>query len=53
MVQRRNSFRMSALSSIAAAALTAIAGTASAASDSYSFAGLKWGSSPEAALSRP
>lgn len=49
MVQRRNSFRISALSSIAAAALTAIAGTASAASDTYTFAGLKWGSSPEAA----
>jgi hypothetical protein len=54
MVERRRTFRIPAfciptLTSIAAAALCAIAGTASAASDSYTFAGLKWGSSPEAA----
>ena len=49
MVQRRKSFRIPALASVAAAALSMIAGTASAASDSYTFAGLKWGSSPEAA----
>ena len=49
MVQRRKTFRMPGLAAVAAAALTAIAGSASAASDSYTFAGLEWGSSPEAA----
>jgi len=49
MVERRKSFRKSAVTSIAAAALCALAGTALAANNSYTFAGLKWGSSPEAA----
>jgi hypothetical protein len=49
MVERRSTFRVPALASIAAAALFALAGTAQAANDSYTFAGLKWGSSPDAA----
>lgn len=48
MVQRRKTFRIPALASIAAA-LSIIAGAASAASDSYTFANLEWGASPEAA----
>jgi hypothetical protein len=49
MVERHKTFLKSTIASIAAVALCAFAGTASAASDSYTFAGLKWGSSPEAA----
>ena len=49
MVERRNTFRKSAFAGIAAVAMCAFAGAASAASDTYSFEGLKWGSSPDAA----